>query len=434
MINPKPVLMTLHGIRTRGLWQKALAEVASANDIIVVPSDFGRLPLAGFIWQTVFGGKAEWFLREYERLLARHHMHLGTGPGQRLPSLVAHSFGTFIAGYSMLKHEHIRFAHVIFCGTILPEDFPWDQLFLRNQVGDVRNDFGARDWPVRLCGHLLPRTGHAGVKGFQYWPPAREFDQEQYEHYSHSDFFSQTHMEKTWLPIVSRPVERLIIRHGRTLDSAKEFEEIAQQTSAIDDEVYGPLTGFRAIEASMELAQEWVTVEPDIYTFLIDGASGRYIGYINAVFVTRATFERLMAEGVPDNQLLPASLASTKEAGSLCVCVLSIAVDPGARKLGDGIAASPVRRLLLGFCAKLEFLARHYRLRIEEIGAVGWTDEGRRICESIIRMPKIAEDPLGHAVFRLKLDLQGLRTQHRPFRPLLKVLELYRDLALPSDA
>lgn len=65
------------------------------------------------------------------------------------PSIVAHSFGTYIFGNALMRYPFLRFNKVLLCGSILPADFPWDVLVDRGQVQAVRNEHGARDtWRI----------------------------------------------------------------------------------------------------------------------------------------------------------------------------------------------------------------------------------------------------------------------------------------------
>ena len=48
--------------------------------------------------------------------------------GAGTPSIVVHSYGTYIAGEAMLKYPEIKFDRMILCGAILRSDFPWDDV------------------------------------------------------------------------------------------------------------------------------------------------------------------------------------------------------------------------------------------------------------------------------------------------------------------
>jgi pimeloyl-ACP methyl ester carboxylesterase len=131
------------------------------------------------------------------------------------PSIVAHSFGTYILGNALLKYDWLRFDKIILCGSILPQDFPWDELIERGQVQAVRNEYGTEDMPTRVVKWFVAGTGPSGRKGFSR--SHSRFEQERFE-YTHSEYFDKGHMEAKWLPflnavlpsapVVAKPVAR----------------------------------------------------------------------------------------------------------------------------------------------------------------------------------------------------------------------------------
>jgi len=428
----KSVVMSLHGIRTRGAWQKTLDENLSAADMICVAEDYGYLSLSGFLISSSFGGKATWFLQRYTAVRQKYDAKLADGAFRRYPSLVAHSFGTFIAAHSMIKYEEIRFEKMIICGSVLPPDFPWDLLFQRSQVIEVRHEYGMKDVWTTAC-RFLPhkKIGASGRQGFQLDHP--NFTEEPYPEYEHSDFFGESHIQDSWVPFLRKESKRFSVRHGREIERIDDFLGIFETTSQLDHLVFGHLDNYGEIEPSIELAKRWISVEPDVYTFLVDQREGRYVGYINSLFVRPQAIENLIQNGIPDNQMTEEVLASSHEPGPLVLCALAIAVDPSVRNIGQGFHDTHVRTLLNGLCFKLEYYARHRRLMVSEIVAVGWTDEGRRICEGILGMRRVAKDRYGHPIFRLSMALDELKRKKRPFRPLLKVAKLYRELGLDAQ-
>jgi hypothetical protein len=142
------------------------------------------------------------------------------------PHLIAHSFGTFLAGNGVAKFPSLRFDRVVFAGCILPRGFAWTRALKANPkaFNQLRNEVAARDWvPVsadvaRFL--LLPGFGSAGALGF--------FDQQGLVHtvdtpnqacgrcascsdgakihnvvfleYAHSDHFVGVGHAESWLP------------------------------------------------------------------------------------------------------------------------------------------------------------------------------------------------------------------------------------------
>jgi pimeloyl-ACP methyl ester carboxylesterase len=91
--------------------------------------------------------KVEHFLKDYIRECQR----LDFG----IPSILAHSYGTYIAAHAMLKYPQIKFDRMILCGAILRPEFPWDKVAANGQVRAVLNQYGGQDfwaWAVAWGG------------------------------------------------------------------------------------------------------------------------------------------------------------------------------------------------------------------------------------------------------------------------------------------
>jgi serine/threonine-protein kinase len=116
------------------------------------------------------------------------------------PSIVAHSFGTYILGNAMLKYDWLRFEKIILCGSILPKDFPWDKLIERGQVQVVRNEHGVQDIWVRFVSWFVADTGPSGHDSFSV--KHERLLQERFD-YEHSEYFDNGHMEAKWLPFLN---------------------------------------------------------------------------------------------------------------------------------------------------------------------------------------------------------------------------------------
>ena len=117
----------------------------------------------------------------------------------RPPSVVAHSFGTFILGNALLRYRDIRVDKVILCGSILPMQFPWDELISNGQVSEVLNDVGTEDrWPT-ICSFVVPGTGASGRVGF-----IRKHSRlrQEFHNLSHSEYFDAGQIRSRWIPFL----------------------------------------------------------------------------------------------------------------------------------------------------------------------------------------------------------------------------------------
>ena len=125
-------VMSLHGIRTRGVWQKDLVPVLARHGFIPYALDYGSFSVFKFASRRTRARKLEWFRDEYERVAAEAGVHR--------PSIVAHSFGTYLVAGLLVKYPEVVFDKVIFAGSIVDRDFDWPARIEAGQVNLVRND------------------------------------------------------------------------------------------------------------------------------------------------------------------------------------------------------------------------------------------------------------------------------------------------------
>ena len=203
--SPMRVICPLHGIRTLAVWQKGLSDLAGSYGWFCRLDrwSYGRFSLLAFFTPWSREAKLGWLRRQYDA--EAHDRRLLIEKGQA-PSVVAHSFGTYILGYTLLRFDFIRFNKVILCGSILPRDFPWDKLIERGQVQAVRNEYGVRDPWVRWVGWFVRGTGPSGAVGFTCKHPRLE--QEEFD-FDHGDYFGLDHMEDRWVPFLDRPLPEI---------------------------------------------------------------------------------------------------------------------------------------------------------------------------------------------------------------------------------
>src|SRR2546426_5554237 len=91
------LVICLHGIRTWARWQKIVAEVLGNHGIKFKLYDFGWYGLHRFIWDSSNERMVDSFYDQYTQILKEHRL---VDPANYLkrPSIVAHSFGTYLVG------------------------------------------------------------------------------------------------------------------------------------------------------------------------------------------------------------------------------------------------------------------------------------------------------------------------------------------------
>jgi pimeloyl-ACP methyl ester carboxylesterase len=189
-------VMSLHGIRTRGVWQKDLVPVLARQGFIRYALDYGSFSVFKFASRRARARKVDWLRSEYERVTAE--------AGVRRPSIVAHSFGTYLVAGLLVKYQELRFDKVIFAGSIVDRDFDWSSPIAKGQVNLVRNDYGALDrWPG-MARWLVWDSGPSGTQGFTATHP--RLLQQQFPRHGHSDYFHRQHFTHYWIPTLMRVV------------------------------------------------------------------------------------------------------------------------------------------------------------------------------------------------------------------------------------
>lgn len=193
------VCMSVHGVRTRGVWQKALVPVLVRSGFMPIAIDYGWMSALKLIDPRSLDRYTDLLVHEYDALREEYQVER--------PSVVAHSFGTLQVGHLLKKYRHVTFDKVILAASILPREYDWPGLLEERRVQWVENDFGSRDrWP-RVAAAIVPGAGSSGSVGFSSSHPA--LHQVCYEA-GHSDFFSQGHFRRAWVPTLTRNKRHII--------------------------------------------------------------------------------------------------------------------------------------------------------------------------------------------------------------------------------
>lgn len=142
-IKPR-VVVTIHGIRTRGVWQKQITPHLARHGLVPYHIDYG------FFWALSFF--CGWS-RERRLATVRNEMRALVGQvGADRISVIAHSFGTWLA-MEVLRRENgsIRYDRVVLTGSIVPLDFDWTAAIRARWVLAARNERSTLDGVVRLA-------------------------------------------------------------------------------------------------------------------------------------------------------------------------------------------------------------------------------------------------------------------------------------------
>jgi pimeloyl-ACP methyl ester carboxylesterase len=190
------VVLLIHGIRTHAEWQAMVREaVAVQGQIEVVPIKYGYFDVIRF-WFPFWTRsrpiarvelQIRVALRKYREI---HH--------QAKLSIIAHSFGTYIVGRILQKNIDIQVHRLILCGSVLPVDFPWEQLWGRFD-DMVVNECGKSDiWPV-LAQATSWGYGASGTHGFGV-----VLVKDRFHAGGHSQYLERSFVEEHWAPFIRR--------------------------------------------------------------------------------------------------------------------------------------------------------------------------------------------------------------------------------------
>jgi hypothetical protein len=182
----------LHGIKTRGKWQKDVSPLLSARGLIPIPLDFGNFGARQLVWPPARKKKRQWLLAEYEKECDRLRCES--------PSIVAHSFGCYLVASLLKKYRQVRFDRIILCGSIVRPDYPWMDVVARGQVKSVLNQYGGEDFWAWVVQWVVEDAGPSGFSGFGRSCAAVQ--QQNNTEFEHSDYFYDLNYNQNWIPFL----------------------------------------------------------------------------------------------------------------------------------------------------------------------------------------------------------------------------------------
>ena len=228
---PIKIVVTLHGIRTRGHWQKQITPYLARHGLIPYHLDYGFFGLLSFVLPWARARRVQWLRNELRDLMDR--------TGARRVSLIAHSFGTWLA-LEVLEAENgnLRFDRVVLTGSIVRRDFPWAEALQRDRrVQAVRNERATGDWVVRaaqwfsrVASPVAARAGASGALGFDRPAPGLH---DQAIAGGHSEVLNIANYEK-WARFIAYP--RLPDDHlARVRMLVQQLRALAAARLGVDD-------------------------------------------------------------------------------------------------------------------------------------------------------------------------------------------------------
>jgi hypothetical protein len=188
----KKLVITLHGIRTFAPWQKDLADELSKAGFYTKSLHYGYFSGIKLILPSRRKKQIEWLRDQYTQITREY-------PGV-VPSIIAHSFGTYMVASALEMFDGIKFDQIILCGSIIPQDFNWDELVNSNQINRVLNECAKKDIVVRIAPWFIQDAGSSGAHGFDQ--QSAGLYQRFVSKFGHSDYLHTLNFTANWFPFL----------------------------------------------------------------------------------------------------------------------------------------------------------------------------------------------------------------------------------------
>jgi pimeloyl-ACP methyl ester carboxylesterase len=193
-------LVTIHGLRTHAEWNAEITLIASANGWLVAPFHYG------FVQPTVLARSKERgrIVDQFRDFLADLRLMFGV----EVISVVAHSFGTYIACKYLLGFEHppTTVDTLILTGAIVDENLDLERF--ANKAALIVNEVAPNDEWVELAKFANFRRdelfGDAGTKGFRQ--QTARLAQTTSDIFSHTNVIKRDIVSQRWMPLLEANV------------------------------------------------------------------------------------------------------------------------------------------------------------------------------------------------------------------------------------
>lgn len=298
------LVVTIHGIRTRGAWQKELTPHLARHGLIPYHIDYGFFGFLGFV-----------FAPTRERLISRIRNELGNliaESGVERVSIIAHSFGTFIAMECLRREKGgIQYDRVVLTGSILSTDLDWSHLEREKWILAVRNERATGDFAVSLARLLSSRMfrwlsqldgGDSGRVAFKR-PASLVIDSE--VEGGHSQVHNALKYQ-TWARFIAYPRlpektrKRFCTELQRLRQDAANY--LGQDVKEIRVNFFAPLGGALKMIPELTENMNWVP-EYDIEIQPKDGATGQVFQTGDAHIVVRRDNDQWSGNTLPTGEL-----------------------------------------------------------------------------------------------------------------------------------
>jgi hypothetical protein len=187
------LVFVIHGIRDEGPWMEMIKQVLQSENITVQPTDFDDVGAVRFM----LGCKTNDIIKATRIKLLDAIDNAERKHAALRIMAIGHSFGTYILLKVLEDNPTLIIEKMIFCGSVAPRDFRYDQL--KNRPMLLVNDCGARDiWPIVAEGFGRLKYGAAGVRGLRVTNV-----EDRYHDFGHSGYLEKSFVEQFWKPFIT---------------------------------------------------------------------------------------------------------------------------------------------------------------------------------------------------------------------------------------
>jgi ribosomal protein S18 acetylase RimI-like enzyme len=196
-------LITVHGIRRKNRWYENIPGFPETKEhnIEILNFDYNYFSFGKFLIK-----------KHREKILSDFcdFYNDNITDTKNPPSVIAHSFGTYIVYQAMKKYDVIKFNKIIFCGSILNENIDFRPFIKRKQFKLLKNDHGTLEWFLKFTRRIIDKDcGQAGKVGFKDIPvdsKALIYNSDNYK--SHSEYFLPLHMQVNWMKFLTSDLNK----------------------------------------------------------------------------------------------------------------------------------------------------------------------------------------------------------------------------------
>ena len=189
------VVLLIHGIRTQADWGPMVrSKLEVPGQIEVIPIKYGYFDAFRFWFPLWTRNKP--IERVYKQIRVALQRYRRDHPEAKM-SIIAHSFGTYVVGEILKREFDLKIHRLILCGSVLPQNFPWEQYQGRFDEDKVINECGKADiWPV-LAQSASWGYGASGTHGF-----GAVLVKDRFHEGGHGQYFEPEFVEKYWEPFI----------------------------------------------------------------------------------------------------------------------------------------------------------------------------------------------------------------------------------------